>query len=180
MHLDQTSSQPCSTCTLVTLHGACWTEQTCVFFNLEQGGCSGIRGGPATRWPYYGQHHIPSLPMNLRKSATSNLCTGLLHSCCKEIMETGRSPGVTADSDGLVLLGVMQQPPVQCRTSGRHGAIAFSQPGPGADKPQPRDIQLHFMEPSSLGSLELLAQGTSLEWIALDLPSCLLSSPHMN
>lgn len=95
-------------------------------------------------------------------------------------METGRSPGVTADSDGLVLLGVMQQPPVQHRTSGRHRVIAFSQPGPGADKPQPRDIQLHSMEPSSLGSLDLLAQGTSLEWIALDLPSCLLSSPHMN
>lgn len=91
-----------------------------------------------------------------------------------EIKIASRSPGVSADCGGLVLLGVVQQPPVQSRTSGRHGAIAFLQHCPGADKPQLWDVQLHFMVPSSLGNPELPGQGTSLEWFALE--PALLSS----
>lgn len=80
-----------------------------------------------------------------------------------EVEIASRSPGVTTDSDGLVLLGAVQQPPVQSRAPGRHRAIAFPQHCPRADKPQPRNVQLHFREPSSLGSPEMLAQGASLE-----------------
>lgn len=140
-------------------------------FKLKQGGCSDIRGGPSSTisHPYlwtFGKVQDLTCVKDF-----SCLCAWVLvHWCCKGMIETGceigiasRSPGVTTDSGGLVLLGVRQQPPVQGRTWGRHGAIAFSQHCPGADKPQPWKVQLPFMEPRSLGSPGLLAQGASLE-----------------